>query len=104
MKPRSHSLNHVVWVTMTAIEVTPTSSVQMNAPIWSRRLAPAVGIWSLGAELVIPSKGLANAVVHAPLPVLVLTVLEQAVDRIELVPEVDARRADRCEVSQPRRD
>ena len=34
MKPRSHSLNQVVWLTITAIEVTPMRSVQMSATTW----------------------------------------------------------------------
>src|SRR6187455_2212207 len=92
MNPRSHSLNHVVWVTMTAIDVTPTSRVQRKATTWSDRLT------------MFCSEGLADAEVNAPLPLLRLAIHLETVDRIELIAEIDARRADRCLIPQTRTD
>ena len=38
MKLRSHSLNQVVCVTMTAIDVAPTTRVARKATTWRKRL------------------------------------------------------------------
>ena len=94
MKPRSHSLNQVVCVTMTAIDATPTISVQRKATTWSERLA------TTSADLT--SERLTDAEVHAPAPLLRLAVDEQALDRIQLVADVEARRTDRRQVAEAR--
>src|SRR3954466_15449162 len=113
MKPRSHSLNQVVCVTMTAIEVTPTSKVQMKATTWSERLATDICSAPLGLGLCLfensgsrrwALEGLTDAEVHAPAALFGRAVDEQTFERIELIPEVHTDRTDWSQVAQPRAD
>src|SRR5687768_17085965 len=101
MKPRSHSLNHVVCVTMTAIDAVPTTRVQRNATTWrDRRAADTYG--SLRPNGLVGSRAkarstsvtcsnllesLADAEVDAPLAALGLAVDAQPVDGCQLIPE-----------------
>src|SRR5688500_14865384 len=97
MKPRSHSLNHVVCVTMTAIEVTPTISVQMNARTWrDRRATENAG--------VTVSKSLTDAEVNAPAAGLRLAVHAQVLNRVQLVAEIHTDGTDGREITQTRAD
>src|SRR5688572_7940581 len=94
MKPRSHSLNHVVCVTITAIAAVPTTSVQRMATTWSDRRASDILIPAPGSWFLVPSEGLADAEVHPDAALLRRAVHEKAFDWIELVPDVEARRTD----------
>src|SRR6185503_17458370 len=87
MKPRSHSLNHVVWVTMTTIAVAPTISVARKAMTWRKRL-----VYDITAPA---SECLPDAEVHPEAALLRLPVDEQSVDRIQLIADVEPRRTDR---------
>src|SRR4051812_3068436 len=96
MNPRSHSLNHVVCVTMTAIDAAPTTSVHRNATTCSERRA-------MDMVVKLPVlESLPDAEVHAPVTLLRFAVHLQVLDGCELVAEVDARRADWGEVPQAR--
>src|SRR5215208_1852315 len=92
MKPRSHSLNQVVCVTMTTIDATPTISVQMNATTCR----------NLRATVMAILKRLADAEVNAPVARFRVAVYPQVGKAIQLVAEVDARRTNRCQVPEPR--
>src|SRR5215207_4992031 len=89
MKPRSHSLNQVVCVTMTAIDATPTTRVQIKATTWSERRVSDI------------LEGLADAEVNAHAPFLRETVDEQPLDGIQLVPDIEPHRTDRRLVADP---
>src|SRR5215510_6891029 len=90
MKPRSHSLNQVVCDTMTAIAVTPTISVQMNATTCR----------NLRAMVISCLKRLADAEVNAPRACLRFAVHLQVRDPVELISKVDACLTDRREISE----
>src|SRR5262245_8146473 len=92
MKPRNHSLNHVVCDTMTAIAVTPTINVQMKATTCRNLRATVMTQPSL--------ERLTDAEVNAPWPRFRLAVDLQVRNAIQLIPEVDACGPDRGEVSQ----
>src|SRR6266508_4943223 len=113
MKPRSHSLNQAVCVTMTAIEATPTTSVQMNATTCKeRRAIDIIGnvlrchgprrhrdteehqLFDLRASVppwLVSSERLTDREVDAPVAALGVAVDAEVVDGIDLVAEVDAR-------------
>src|SRR5262247_2409701 len=88
MKPRSHSLNHVVCDTMTAIDVTPTISVQMNATTWR----------NFRATVMSSLKRLTDAEVNAPRARFRFAVHLQVRNAIQLISEVDACRPHRGEI------
>src|SRR5690349_20569880 len=92
MKPRSHSLNQVVCVTMTAIDVTPTISVQRKATTCRDRRAADI------------SEGLTDAEVDAPVALLRITIDPEVVDLRQLVAEIESRRSNRREIAQARTD
>src|SRR5688572_29280693 len=98
MKPRSHSLNQVVWVTMTAIDAVPTIRVQRTATTWSDLRANDILIPEPSS--LMPSEGLADAEVHAEGPFLWLAVDEKAFDRIDLKADVEAYRTNRRLVAE----
>src|SRR5215204_3595450 len=95
---RSQSLNHGVCDTISASARMPTSSVPTSATTRRVRLmylfAALVRRWSMAL------KRLADGEMEAEPPRLLLAVHEQPFDRIQLVPEVDADRADRGHVAQ----
>src|SRR5262245_27490360 len=91
MKPRSHSLNHVVWVTMSAIDAAPTIRVQMKATTWSDLRATDMG----------RLEGLAHAEVDPPPPRLRLAVDQQVGDRVHLIAEIKAQRSYRRHIAEP---
>src|SRR4029079_1240870 len=94
MNPRSHSLNQVVCDTITAMAVTPTINVQMNATT-CRNLRPTV-------MTSPPLERLTDAEVNAPVARFGFAVDSQVIDPIQLISEIDPRRTDRGEVSQAR--
>src|SRR5688572_16680855 len=97
MKPRSHSLNHVVCVTITAIEVEPTIRVATKAMTWRERLVNDIR----GSAT---SESLSDAEMDADAALLRFAVDQQSFDRIELVADVEARRSDRRLIAEARAD
>src|SRR4026208_239440 len=93
MKPRSHSLNQVVCDTMTTIAVTPTIRVQRNATTCRNFRATVMMRTAL--------ERLTNTEVNTPRARFRLAVHLQVRNAIQLIPEVDARRTDRREITQP---
>src|SRR6185503_7018678 len=101
MKPRSHSLNQVVWVTMTAIDAVPTTRVQMNAKTWSDlRVSDMEMTYAHSAFGIHHSKCLTDAEVEAPPTRFRLAVDAKTRNPIQLVAEVDPRGAERGQVPQ----
>ena len=99
MKPRSHSLNQVVWVTMTAIEAAPTIK---RADEGDDLKGPSASDIDRSRSDIRVIERLADAEVDAPVPLLGSPLTRRFVDRIQLVAEVDARRADRRQVAEAR--
>src|SRR5580765_2734975 len=90
MKPRSHSLNQAVCVTMTVVAAKPTISVQRNATTWT----------NLRATVMSSLECLADAEVNAPVARFRFAVHFQVRDAVQLISEVDARRTDRRQISE----
>src|SRR5262245_50106703 len=100
---------------MIAAAVAPTTSVSTITSAWITRFANRISIHNgqltidkaFNPQSTIPNpqlEGLSDRKVHAPAPRLRLTVHEQARNRIQLPADVEAHRADRRLVAQPRSD
>src|SRR5262245_42877017 len=93
MTPRSQSLNQALCVTIAAVEAALIISVQTKAMIWS-------DLRTTGT----PLKGLPDAEVDSPVARFRFAVHMQIWNRGQLIAEINASRAHRCQISQPSAD